>query len=771
MAEDVLVYEATGIGSDQFGVLDLNTGVFTSRGGMGLTLAGLGEYGGQIYGGSYHGNTLYSVNTTTGALTDIGTGNVGGGYGDFGSTTSGLYAFGGDGNLYSINPASAAATLIGPTGLSFGGIVMGMSSGSSSLYLTQNDLLYSLNTTTGAATLIGNANVNEAGFGALVSIGGTLYGGAASTSNPPDIYTLDPQNGAATFLVSSPSTPYTHSVAGFWGLAPIDDDANEQAALSLTVNGGAPIGALIAGAVPFTVNGIEADDSGTVSFSDGKHAPVVVNIVNGVPAAAVANLAGLSDSPITATLHLNNDAAGNSFTDVVVSATLDQDTNDQPAVTLAGLTGGNAVEGMTVTATVTADDLPSSGITYAWQVSHDGGTTWTPISGATSNSYMPTEPDEGGQLQAQVSFTDLAGNNETGTATVLNVVDVPPTLSVTLSGIAQEGQTLTATPTLGTDGDNTTADVTYQWERNRTPIGGATGSTYVVAEADEGASIQVVASFTNDTGQSVQATSTPTGIVIDAPPTLSVSIGGSAKDGQTLTAIAVANDSDASITYQWQSLTGTKWTNISGATSSTYVVTEADEGQRLRVVGISTDTDGGGTKATSSATAKVTDSPPELTIASNSLTVAAGGSVAMGIGVSIPDADDTVSVKIAGLRAYESITDSLDGQVFNGGAGAVMLTGDEVNSGLTLHSTYHGTGQPVNTLKVTASNTAEAVSSAAQTITVTDPPATPGEKIALLVQYMASSFSASSYGYGEAVVTDQSLTGSARSEFLASPHT
>jgi hypothetical protein len=41
-------------------------------------------------------------------------------------------------------------------------------------------------------------------------------------------------------------------------------------------------------------------------------------------------------------------------------------------------------------------------------------------------------------------------------------------------------------------------------------------------------------------------------------------------------------------------------------------------------------------------------------------------------------------------------------------------------------------------LKVTASNAAEAISSAAQTITVTDPPATTGDKIALLCQYMAS---------------------------------
>src|SRR5262249_20352094 len=37
----------------------------------------------------------------------------------------------------------------------------------------------------------------------------------------PDIYTLDPQTGAAMFLAASPSTPSFPGVAGFWGLAPV----------------------------------------------------------------------------------------------------------------------------------------------------------------------------------------------------------------------------------------------------------------------------------------------------------------------------------------------------------------------------------------------------------------------------------------------------------------------------------------------------------------------------------------------------------------------
>jgi hypothetical protein len=133
--------------------------------------------------------------------------------------------------------------------------------------------------------------------------------------------------------------------------AMLDQDKGEQAALKLTVNGGNPIGAAIANAVPFTVAGIEGDDNGSVSFGDGTHAPVVVNITNGALSAASANLSGFNDGTITATLHLKNDAAGNSFTDVVTTATLDQDkVAETPTLTmpsaLSVLAGGFAPLGI-----------------------------------------------------------------------------------------------------------------------------------------------------------------------------------------------------------------------------------------------------------------------------------------------------------------------------------------------------------------------------------------------------------------------------------------
>jgi hypothetical protein len=81
-----------------------------------------------------------------------------------------------------------------------------------------------------------------------------------------------------------------------------------------------------------------------------------------------------------------------------------------------------------------------------------------------------------------------------------------------------------------------------------------------------------------------------------------------------------------------------------------------------------------------------------------------------------------VSVTIGGLTSYETLTDNLDQTVFSGNS--VTLSAAEVNSGLTLSSSYTGTGHPANNLTFSASDSTQsgAVTSAPQTIVVTDPP-------------------------------------------------
>jgi hypothetical protein len=125
---------------------------------------------------------------------------------------------------------------------------------------------------------------------------------------------------------------------------------------------------------------------------------------------------------------------------------------------------------------------------------------------------------------------------------------------------------------------------------------------------------------------------------------------------------------------------------------------------------------------------------PTLTITNTSLNVTAGGSVPLGITATPVDSDDTISVKIAGVPTYETVTAPSGVTVTSGlqadGTNTWTITESASTTGapltaLTLSSSYTGSDHPVATFTVTASNTTpgETATSAAQTMTVTDPPA------------------------------------------------
>jgi len=94
----------------------------------------------------------------------------------------------------------------------------------------------------------------------------------------------------------------------------IDTDTGEQASLKLTVPTVA-INASTASAVAFTIAGLEAEDTGTVTFTDVNHKAVAVN-VTGLQSSYTANLTTLADGAITSLLAVNTDTAGNKFTPV-----------------------------------------------------------------------------------------------------------------------------------------------------------------------------------------------------------------------------------------------------------------------------------------------------------------------------------------------------------------------------------------------------------------------------------------------------------------------
>ena len=94
----------------------------------------------------------------------------------------------------------------------------------------------------------------------------------------------------------------------------------------------------------------------------------------------------------------------------------------------------------------------------------------------------------------------------------------------TIGGTAQVGETLTADTSGISDADGfTNVSYSYQWIRNDgtsdTDIQNATGSSYTLVDVDEGQTIRVEVSFTDDAGNEETLTSSATGEVAAAVPT------------------------------------------------------------------------------------------------------------------------------------------------------------------------------------------------------------------------------------------------------------
>jgi hypothetical protein len=205
---DTYAYEGTG--NDDFGVIDITTGVYTSCGTSAVLLSGLGVGGNKtIYGGAFRGNAFYSVTPNTGALKLVGTSNVT--FWDTGSTTNGVYAVGTDANLYSINITNGQGTLIGATGIPVDNGYYGLSTNAKALYYSHGATLYTLNLKTGAPKLIGTASAGI--FGAELLENGLLYAGSES---PLAMYTLNTKTGQST-----PVSTVSGTSGVFWGLVPI----------------------------------------------------------------------------------------------------------------------------------------------------------------------------------------------------------------------------------------------------------------------------------------------------------------------------------------------------------------------------------------------------------------------------------------------------------------------------------------------------------------------------------------------------------------------
>ena len=99
----------------------------------------------------------------------------------------------------------------------------------------------------------------------------------------------------------------------------------------------------------------------------------------------------------------------------------------------------------------------------------------------------------------------------------------PPTGLPTISGTPQVDQTLTASTSNIDDSDGlTNVSYRYQWIAGGSDIDGATGSTYTLTYSEQGQTIQVKVTFTDDRNNTETLTSIATAAVAAAPEPLTV---------------------------------------------------------------------------------------------------------------------------------------------------------------------------------------------------------------------------------------------------------
>jgi uncharacterized delta-60 repeat protein len=273
-------------------------------------------------------------------------------------------------------------------------------------------------------------------------------------------------------------------------------------------------------------------------------------------------------------------------------------TNDAPVTSPSSATGA---EDTPIVGDLTVRDVDSDTLTYSLVGSASHGTVELHSNG--SFLYTPEVNYNGADSFTFEAYDNVVGSNlSTVSLNVVNVNDAP-TGGVTITGTAKQGQTLTATNTLAdVDGLGT---ISYQWSANGVVIDGATSDTLVLGQSEVGKVISVSVSYTDLGGAAESVASSATGAVVNVndAPTGGVTITGTAKQGQTLTANHTLVDVDGlgTISYQWSA----DGIAIVGASSSTIVLGQAEVGKAISVAAIYTDLMGTAERVASSATGAV----------------------------------------------------------------------------------------------------------------------------------------------------------------------
>ena len=174
------------------------------------------------------------------------------------------------------------------------------------------------------------------------------------------------------------------------------------------------------------------------------------------------------------------------------------DVNPGPANIGAPAIAGTAGVGQTLSCSQGTWSANPDTFSYQWN------SNGTPISGATSSTYVITAADQGNALTCTVTASNSFGPGQPATSAAVSVPAPPPAVVAPVNTAAPA---VTGTPTPGSklsclNGTwlGSPTGFTYQWYRNGSSIAGATGATYTVQIADEASSLKCVVTASNTAG-------------------------------------------------------------------------------------------------------------------------------------------------------------------------------------------------------------------------------------------------------------------------------
>jgi Tol biopolymer transport system component len=292
--------------------------------------------------------------------------------------------------------------------------------------------------------------------------------------------------------------------------------------------------------------------------------------------------------------------------------------------------------------------------------------------GASSGASISAD---GGYITFVSSASNLVAGDGNSTQDIFRTLspfaNTPPQ-TINGSDTVDEDQTLNIDlRPLVADAETADSDLTYTivstTHGDTTPTGTAGVFIFTPTTNYNGQAV-VTFNVTDPDGLTSSPDSTFTITVSPVNDAGTVSISGTVTEDQTLTASVTDSDGvSGAISYQWQRFVGGAWTDIAGATNSTYTLGDADVAYQICVLASYTDDQGNAENLTSAATGNVVnvnDAP-----VANSDTATTAEDIAVSGTLAGSDADgDTLTFAIATGPSHGALTS------FNAATGAYTYT-------------------------------------------------------------------------------------------------